>query len=238
MAAWATVMIACSRFHAFARTGVSGARSVNSSAMVAHETLSLWESFYVIVGSSAAALTGLQFVVIALVAESEARTGTREIAAFGTPTVVHFCAVLLISAILSAPWPRLSGAATALGICGALGIGYVLIVTRRARRTTAYRPVLEDWIWHSVLPLRAYVVLVIAAATLPRHEVLALFAIAASALLLLFIGIHNAWDTVTYIAIAMKQSPSTENSPSPAQGDATRGSVSSTTIPASPGDLK
>jgi len=28
-----------------------------------------WESFYVIVGSSGAALTGLQFVVMALVAE-------------------------------------------------------------------------------------------------------------------------------------------------------------------------
>jgi len=29
----------------------------------------------------------------------------------------------------------------------------------------------------------------------------ALFAIAAANLLLLFIGIHNAWDTVTYIAV-------------------------------------
>jgi hypothetical protein len=29
----------------------------------------------------------------------------------------------------------------------------------------------------------------------------ALFAIAAIALLLLFLGIHNAWDSVTYIAV-------------------------------------
>ena len=34
--------------------------------------LTQWESFYVIVGSSAGALTGLQFVVIALIAEAEA----------------------------------------------------------------------------------------------------------------------------------------------------------------------
>ena len=204
--------------------------------MGAHETLSLWESFYVIVGSSAGALTGLQFVVIALVAESEARTGAREIEAFGTPTVVHFCAVLLISAILSAPWPGLSGAAISVGISGAFGIVYSLIVARRARRTTNYKPVLEDWIWHAALPFIAYVIVFVAAALLTRRHVPALFAIGASALLLLFIGIHNAWDTVTYVATGMpKPPPSTAPS---AQGDATRGSVSSTTMPASPGDLK
>src|SRR5437867_13116458 len=59
--------------------------------------LAAWESFYVIVGSSAAALTGLQFVVIALIAESGRRSTSKEITAFGTPTIVHFCAVLLIA---------------------------------------------------------------------------------------------------------------------------------------------
>ena len=72
--------------------------------------LAPWESFYVIVGSSAGALTGLQFVVIALIAEAEAAASMLEVRAFGTPTVVHFCAVLFISAALSAPWHTLSGA--------------------------------------------------------------------------------------------------------------------------------
>ena len=35
-----------------------------------------WDNFYVIVGSSAAALTGLQFVVITLVAETRKQTAT------------------------------------------------------------------------------------------------------------------------------------------------------------------
>jgi hypothetical protein len=48
--------------------------------------LAAWESFYVIVGSSAAALTGLQFVVVALLAENRIRSTTREIDAFATPT--------------------------------------------------------------------------------------------------------------------------------------------------------
>ena len=53
----------------------------------AHTFLVPWESFYVIVGSSGAALTGLQFVVVALITESTRRSTSRELAAFGTPTV-------------------------------------------------------------------------------------------------------------------------------------------------------
>jgi hypothetical protein len=35
----------------------------------------------------------------------------------------------------------------------------------------------------------------------------ALFAIATYAILLLFVGIHNAWDSVTYVAVGIRQSP-------------------------------
>jgi hypothetical protein len=158
-----------------------------------------WESFYVIVGSSAAALTGLQFVVIALGAESRAG-GTAEVGAFGTPTVVHFCAVLLIAAIYSAPWSAISSAATLLGTLGLAGIVYVLIVTRRARRSTRYKPVLEDWLWHTVFPFGAYAAVLVGAIVLRRDALNAGFVIATAAIVLLFIGIHNAWDAVTYIA--------------------------------------
>ena len=85
-----------------------------------------WETFYVIVGSSAGALTGLMFVVIALVAEISG--SKRTIDAFGTPTVVHFCAVLFVSAVLSAPWHALSNAGLVLDACGAAGIVYAIMV--------------------------------------------------------------------------------------------------------------
>src|SRR5712691_1009210 len=90
-----------------------------------------WESFYVIVGSSGAALTGMQFVVIALIAESKARATPRQLDAFSTPTIVHFAAVLLISALLSAPWHGLSGVSITLGACGVTGVIYGGIVVRR-----------------------------------------------------------------------------------------------------------
>ena len=160
-----------------------------------------WDNFYVIVGSAAAALTGLQFVVMALVADLR-RPGTRsDIDAFGTPTILHFSAVLVVAAIVCAPWPEPVGRTIALTACGATGIVYGAIVARRARRAQ-YRPVAEDWIWHVVLPLTAYVSLFGASAQLVAAESsVPLFVVGGASLLLLFVGIHNAWDTVTYIVV-------------------------------------
>ena len=169
-----------------------------------------WESFYVIVGSSAAALTGLQFVVIALAAEtppSGPPAGAETIDAFATPTVVHFCAVLLMSAALSAPWHSLPPVAWVLGAVGLAGLAYAGIVTLRARRQAGYRPVFEDWLFHSILPFVAYGALLVAAVVMVRDSTDSLFCIGAVALLLLFIGIHNAWDTVTYLATTRTRAP-------------------------------
>lgn len=166
-----------------------------------------WESFYIIVGSVAGALTGLQFVVMALIADSRKGASPPEIAAFGTPTVLHFCAALLVSALLSAPWASLPGAGLALGACGITGIVYAGIVVRRARRQQRYRPEPEDWVWHAVLPCLAYAVLTLAGGLLSRHAALALSLVAAVILGLVFIGIHNAWDTITYIAVEPQHGP-------------------------------
>jgi hypothetical protein len=173
--------------------------------MPAQDTLLQWENFYIIVGSSAGALTGLQFVVMALVSDSPARTDSNTIDTFGTPTVVHFCAVLLVSAMLSAPWPALSQAAIAIAILGVIGVGYSIVVVRRARRVTGYKPEMEDWIFHCVLPLIAYTTLLVSGATLTFRHVPALFGVAVFSLILLFVGIHNAWDTVTYVTISLRQ---------------------------------
>ena len=172
-----------------------------------HAPLAVWEAFYIIVGSSAGALTGLQFVVVALIADSDARTSSPEIAAFGTPTILHFCAVLLVAALLSAPWPGLRGAGFSLAACGAAGVVYAAVVVRRARRSQGYKPVLEDWIWHALLPSLAYTVLLVAGLSLSRYPETALALVAAVSLLLIFVGIHNAWDAVTYIAIDLRQAP-------------------------------
>jgi hypothetical protein len=159
-----------------------------------------WETFYVIIGSSAAALTGLQFVVIALSAES-AVGGEKELQAFATPTVVHFCVVLLISAVIATPGQTQTTLSCCIAIIGAIGLGYACWITVAARRTTNYKPVLEDWLFHSVLPLIAYATLFFTGIVVGWRPLAGLYAIAVSALLLLFTGIHNAWDAATFMAV-------------------------------------
>ncbi len=157
--------------------------------------LTTWQNFYVIIGSAAATLTGLMFVVITLIAGVRVRVSSASggVAAFGAPTVVHFCAALLVAAILSAPWQVLWHAGLLLGLSGLGGVTYVVIAVRRARRLTDYQPVLEDWLWYTVFPLVSYTALVVAAIVLPGNPAPALFVTGAVTVLLLFIGIHNAW---------------------------------------------
>ena len=112
----------------------------------ASSPIAAWSNFYVITGSSAAALTGLMFVVITLVAGDRSRRTYEGTATFSTPTVLHFCAALLVSAILL--------------------------------------------LWA------------------PTET---LFALAGANVLLIFIGIHNAWDVVTYIAVEYEAEPSDSN---------------------------
>lgn len=162
--------------------------------------LSAWTNFYVIVGSAAGALTGLQFVVMSLLATEHSGGSAREIRAFGTPTVVLFCAALLISAGMNVPWHSASHFGIFVGACGVAGLWYALATIRHARKAD-YKPDREDWFWYIALPLVSYAGLVAAAILFWGDPASSLDAIATIALVLLCAGIHNAWDTVTFITI-------------------------------------
>jgi hypothetical protein len=158
-----------------------------------------WQNFYIMVGSSAGALIGLQFVALSLIANRlAARNAAAAGDAFATPTIVHFCAVFLLSAILTAPWDDIGAAAVLWGLVGLSGVAYAVIVTRRMRGQAAYQPEFEDWLFHVLLPFAAYLVLAVSACAIRFRLREALFSVGAAALLLLFSAIHNAWDAVTY----------------------------------------
>ncbi|MBS0471421.1 MAG: hypothetical protein JSR60_10145 [Proteobacteria bacterium] len=158
--------------------------------------LEAWDSFYVIVGASAGALIGLQFVLMTLIAERPQPGIVQVGRAFGTPTVVHFSTTLTLGALVRTPWPDAVYAVWTSAAVGLFGLTFMAMTVTRMWNQKVYRPDLEDLAFHVVLPLLAYGVLVGCVAL--AHVELALFGIGGSALLLLLVGIHNAWDAVDY----------------------------------------
>lgn len=164
-----------------------------------------WESFYVVVGAAAGALIGLQFVVMTLIAERPRKGVAQAAAAFASPTIVHFSVVLFLSAALRVPWHSITPFALIWGLTGLGGGVYTANIIRRARGQAAYRPDLEDWVFHVLLPLFAYAALALSAFVATSRAEEALLAVAGAVLLLLFIAIHNAWDAVAYHVLVVRQ---------------------------------
>jgi hypothetical protein len=93
-----------------------------------------------------------------------------------------------------------------VGLAGLWGVIYVFIVLWEVRHRLSYHLVLSDWLWYTLLPLLAYSALLVGGILLPISAALALFVIAAGTLLLVIMGIRNAWDVVTYMLIEVPQS--------------------------------
>src|SRR5439155_25737748 len=89
-------------------------------------------------------------------------------------------------------------AAIVWGLAGICGIWYTLEIARRLRKQTSYQAVFEDWLFHVLLPVAAYLALAVSACAAGSFLRPALLSVAAATLLLLFTGIHNAWDAVIY----------------------------------------
>ena len=163
--------------------------------------MTAWSNFYLTTGSAAAALTGLMFVVVTLSAGRErARRSPEGISTFSTPNVLHFSAALLASLILMAPWRQMLYPTVLLGLTGLYGVVHILRVAYMTSRLTAYRADIEDWTWYTIVPFIAYAS-ILAGAIMLSTPVEALFVLAAGIVLLIFTGIHNAWDVVTYLVI-------------------------------------
>jgi hypothetical protein len=165
--------------------------------------LTSWSSFYVLIGSAAAALTGLTFVVITLVAGLERGDANPDgVTIFSSPTVVHFCVALMNSAVLSAPWHAFEYPGIVLGLTGLYGTAYVTrTIVKLSMGTSTYSPDVEDWCWYAIVPLIAYLAILGSGVLLAMNYFETLFVIATASVALIFCGIRNSWDTVTYLTI-------------------------------------
>lgn len=165
------------------------------------QLLAGWDNFYVILGSAAAGLMGLTFVVIALLADSR-RKDPSGMRGYITPTVIHFGAVLALSAFMSTPGQNVLSLCLGVGAVGIGGLIYTGVVIANMRRfASVYAPVREDWLWHAIWPTMVYGAMFAMALFLWRAPSQSIYGIGASLAMLLFIGVHNAWDVAVSIAV-------------------------------------
>ncbi len=75
------------------------------------------------------------------------------------------------------------------------------------RRVPGYDTPLKDWVWYLIVPLSMYIALIVTAIMLPTNPALILYFINAVMVALLFIGIRNSWDLLTFLAVERSNNP-------------------------------
>jgi hypothetical protein len=162
-----------------------------------------WGEFFLLMGSASGALVGLLFVVTSLAVNMRGskETLSQGAAFYMTPTLYHYTTVLVISAVATVP--GLSGMWMALilgpwALVGAVYSGTISVLLRRNRLPEAGRWV-DVW-GYGALPGLMYLGLVAAAWLAWRGAETAPRAIAIGLVVLIILGIRNAWDLVTFMA--------------------------------------
>lgn len=170
--------------------------------MSAGQILAPWANFYLMIGPAAAGLTGLMFVVVTLIGNTErVRRSPDGVGAFSTPTVFHFAGVLVIASVMLAPWRVISHPAIIFTIAGLIGMTYVAGLIVRIVRLDDYRADVEDWVWYNLVPLLGYTLIFAGGMLLFWSNGTGMFLLGGATVAFILAGIHNAWDIVTYLTV-------------------------------------
>jgi len=158
--------------------------------------LEAWRDFYVMIGTASGVIVGATFIVATLAGNMEKRA--LGLKGFITPTAVHLGSVLIGSAILTVPTLTSIFLAALLGIGGAAGFIYSLVVWVRI---SALNLDIPDRLWYAVLPVLSYALLAVAAGLAFLNMAPCLELLAAALVSLLIVGMHNAWDMATFMVL-------------------------------------
>jgi hypothetical protein len=154
----------------------------------------------VLIGSAAGALIGLLFVVATLTAGREQSSVSRGMKVYMTPTVFHFSVVMAVSAVATVPELPASIVVLILGACATIGLLYSLWITMRLRKDTLNDQHWSDFWCYGVAPMATYLGVGVSAVAVSMALTRAHYGAAFLLLVLLLVGIRNAWDLVTWLA--------------------------------------
>ena len=163
-----------------------------------------WSNFYFLIGSAAAGLIGLMFVVVTLTSGGDRSRSLRGAAIYLTPTIVHFAAVFSFSAIIEAPGLSIVEIVTLMILIALAGFACCLRSAHGIVRAPEGwgAPHWSDFWLYAGAPAVLYLVLAIATVGVGSHWPWAPKTMAALLLVLVLLAIRNAWDTITWIAPA------------------------------------
>jgi hypothetical protein len=160
--------------------------------------LEAWHDFYVFAGTAAATLMGLMFVVVSLGQRTlSTEQGLNATRGFFTPIVAFFASDIIVAMLMLMPQTSPGGLGVLLLILGIVGIVY-MIFSRAHRFWRENELGYDDLFWYVALPYLAYITIGVSAAGVWKTAAYGLYSMAGAMLLLLIIGIRNAWDLVIY----------------------------------------
>ena len=161
--------------------------------------LETWHEFYLLIGTAGLTLTGLLFVIVSFGARTVADQAETGVPAFISPNAVFFTAVLVVSAVFLVP--EIPRAAVGWFLClGSFASLAYLVSTRAHRRWSENNLGRLDWIWYIALPVLSYLLLLASGVGLLRQVESSMDGAAFSVVLLLVVGIRNAWDLALWLA--------------------------------------
>jgi hypothetical protein len=168
--------------------------------------LAQWHDFYTLIGEASATLVGLIFVAASIGAEVFTRSHQAGVRSFLSPTVVHFTAILVICLLASMPTQTWSVLGLLQTWVGAIGLVYSGWVWRRMMKHGIAASIdTIDRLWYALLPIPAYLLVIVAGVSLCKQLWFSLDVLASALIMLLLIGIRNAWDMTVWIIDRRRQ---------------------------------
>lgn len=172
------------------------------------EALHEWHEFYILLGTAGATLLALLFVAVSLgtgFLSSKDQQGTRT---FMSPVVIHFTSVFFLSAVCLVPSHGPVFFAVLIAGTAIVGVAVSIVISVWVVRTemTQYLP---DYFAYGLLPVGAYLALLVASVMIYFGRDYALEVLAGGLLVLAIVNVRNAWDlTLSMVRRHASQRPS------------------------------
>jgi hypothetical protein len=155
-----------------------------------------WHEFYLLIGTAGGTLVALLFVAASIGVGFFTHEGAPATRTYISPVIIHFTAVLFISALGLAPLHDPLLFAIPVGATGLIGFAVALVITVKVFADRSPHVVPFDCFAYGVIPAVSYVVIAAAGMIFVVSPDRALHILAVGLLLLLLINIRNAWDLV------------------------------------------